>query len=134
MASTWWPARFMVRAACRPVRTLTSCSGDGPPKITAGCVTRTLLSWEVVGQIVLVQDDVPRLGPVGHPRHSLLSGGHAHHAGLPGAGPVHQGPGVGPPDDDHVRRHPGGIPGEAGVLLGLAGPELDHARCHDDTP
>jgi len=22
------------RAACRPVRTLTSCSGDGPPKIT----------------------------------------------------------------------------------------------------
>src|SRR5579859_2208462 len=98
MASTWRPARASARTAGRPVRMLTSCSGDGPPKMTAGRLTNAPLvgiSREMVGQVVLVQDDIARRDPGGHPCDSLLPRGGAHHRGRPARRPVEKCPGVG---------------------------------------
>src|SRR3954447_12500401 len=63
MASTSVPASVRARVASRPRMMLMSCSGEGPPKRTAGRGgTGRLLtgSREVVGQVVLEQDDVAR--------------------------------------------------------------------------
>ncbi len=83
------PAAARPRAACRPVSTLTSCSGEGPPKMTAtsgtvgGLLRSAAVGWTVgqwadrttgrsgpgrqlnlsrvvVRQIVLVQHGIPR--------------------------------------------------------------------------
>src|SRR4051812_46114842 len=79
MASTGTPAAVRARAACSPVRMLTSCSGEGPPKMTAGWLmarssgSLRSLSGVVVGQIVLVEDDIAGSEMLLYPRDGLIS-------------------------------------------------------------
>src|SRR3954447_13698607 len=64
------PASLNASAHCKPVRMLISCSFDGPPKTTAVwlkflpsvcCLPpKRMRSWQVIREIVLVDDDVAR--------------------------------------------------------------------------
>ena len=87
------PAPASSCAACRPVRMLTSCSGDGPPKATATLAVVTFnggapelggmegrsdealrrRSRVVVGQVVLVQHHVPAPEVPAHPLGRLVA-------------------------------------------------------------
>src|ERR1700719_1011007 len=108
MASTSTPALVRARAAWSPVSTLTSCSGDGPPKMTAGWLMAPLLvsvsvhSWKVVGKVILVEHPIYGSGVLRCPRDSLLPRRHAHHRGPAPAGSGQEGPGVGLTDNHHV--------------------------------
>src|ERR1700694_4733035 len=123
MARTGGPK---ARAACRPVSTLTSCSGDGPPNRTATSFNLYLLC-EVVRKIVLVKDCVawPQVGP--HPIHGRVSSPYYHHVGDPAVQTAEQGFSVRPPHYHHVGGHLAGRSGEGGVLLALKGSELHHS-------
>src|SRR5438552_2029130 len=90
MAATSSPVPARARAAWSPVRTLTSCSGDGPPKMTAGWLmlrsprVRGVVwvglvgSGEVVGQVVLVEHDITRLEMLLYPLDRLFPRLHQH--------------------------------------------------------
>src|SRR4029077_7784269 len=100
-------------AACSPVRTLMSCSGDGPPKITAGLGTaaqptgapprrpgRARPLRGMIGQLVLVQDGVARPGVGAHPADGVVVAVGQDHGGP-------RPPGIGDPGEE---RGPVGVP------------------------
>src|SRR5436190_2188378 len=115
---------------------LTSCSGDGPPKITAGWLTLELSpfsSREVVRQIVLVEDGVARPEILLYPLDRFLSRVDQQYSDAASGGAEAEGGPVGLAHDHEVGRLAGGDGGgELVVLLGLAGAELDHAGGDDD--
>src|SRR5437764_15472910 len=126
MAVTSWPASARVRAAGSPRMMLTSCSGDGPPKITAGWLTvgSSLSSWIMVWKIVFVQDGVAGPAVLPDPRHCLFPGVDQDNRHVAACRSLHQGPPVGVADDEEVGAGAAGHGGgETGVLLGLARPE-----------
>src|SRR5437763_9214546 len=97
MAATSRPAPARAWAAWSPVRMLTSCSGDGPPKMTAGWLMlrspRAMVrSGEVVGQVVLVDDDVTGLEMLLYPGDGLFPRLHQHDLAPVSGGPG--GPGL----------------------------------------
>src|ERR1700722_9838941 len=114
MAVTAAPPWARVCAACRPVRTLTSCSGEHPPKMTPGELTTPILSWEVVGEVVFVQDHVAWAQVAAAPRHRLGAGGEAKQLG-PASAPLgsspagQQGAGVGVAHHQQVGGLAGGL-------------------------
>src|SRR2546429_109003 len=101
MPVTSWPASARARAAGRPSRMLTSCSGDGPPKITATfmCASRVM-----VGKVVLVQDHVAGPEMLLYPRHRIFSRVDQHHGDVPGRRACLEGGPVGLTDDEQVGR------------------------------
>src|SRR5579875_2616932 len=117
---------------------LTSCSGDGPPKITPTSKASRLRStrrpdrrpgWGsrvVVWEVVLVQHGVAGREVLADPSDRLLPSSYAQHAGPPSA--AEQGGPVGPPHHHQVEPPLDHGLGEPPVLLVLAGPQLDHAR------
>src|SRR5690349_1343615 len=111
MAAASWPAWARARAAGSPRRMLTSCSGDGPPKITAGWLTGAPGSWIVVGQVVLVEDGVALSEVLQYPLHRFFSRVDQHDGDpAPRRAPAEGGP-VGLADDDEMGRVAGGDSG-----------------------
>src|SRR5690348_16993337 len=111
MASTGTPAAVRARAACSPVRMLTSCSGEGPPKMTAGWLlarssgSLRSLSGVVVGEVVLVKDGIAGSERLLCPRGGLIPRLDPDDLAPAGLGPAragHQGLAVGVAHDDEV--------------------------------
>ena len=137
------PGAGQLRAACRPVRMLTSCSGDGPPKMTAtwrwdvqrSC-SRVGGRWTPHGRrgpaALKGSGRAGRSRTARRPRPEVLPHPLARlrarrspppPAGGPRsarrAGPGEQGAAVGAPHHHQVGGHGGAVGGEAGVLLAL---------------
>src|SRR5438094_8737144 len=87
------------------MRMLTSCSGDGPPKITAVCVTRRLpFSWVMVRKVVLVEDGVARPEILLPPPAGFVAGVDQDDGDPPRAGGPAEGGRVGRPGHSAVGR------------------------------
>src|SRR5437763_2369226 len=132
MPATSCPASARARLAGRPSRMLTSCSGDGPPKITATWLIESSLRV-MVGQVVLVQDHVAGSEVVLYPRDGIFSRVDQYNGDVPVGGAALQGPPVGLAHDEQVGGGLGDRGCEGPVLVGLAGSQLDHAG-GDDHP
>src|SRR5579884_1041484 len=130
------PESTRARAHCSPVSTLTSCSGEGPPKITAVSVTARSLarSRVVIRQVVLVQDCVSRSEVVLHPCDRLLARSDGNHLGGALGRAVEQGASVDPADDHQVGGDGSRLTSELTVLVVLAPAQLHHARGDDHPP
>src|SRR5579863_2404805 len=110
---------------------LMSCSGEGPPNTTAGLATGGdyRRSGVVIGELVLVEDDVPGCGMGAYPGDRLVVTvddddlrplvrrdiGDAGEEGAP----------VGQPDDDEMRAGSRGTHAPRAVLVVLDGAEFD---------